>query len=287
MKFWLYFLLCSLPVFTVEAIPFSREHSFPRGYYSGDPVPPSTIFLTFDDGPAPDTASILDILKEKGVKATFFINAFNRYAPPGLIAKENNLLRYKAVLKRMVEEGHVIGNHTFSHRDLASLRPEQIVWQLDTVQKDLDAALGEISPKLRLIRPPFGSPWLGAWGTEADRAKVARAIEERGLVMNWTRAWDSSDSLDLVPGEIQRLQNPSFSPPVGYIHKEKNEIQRLLRHADGLTSGIVLFHDTHPTSRDVLAQVIDAYQALGYHFGTLEDYSYWRWGPTAFDAFPQ
>lgn len=282
MKFWLLFLLGNV---SLEAIPHTRDNGFPRCYYSGDPLPESTIYLTFDDGPAADTDSILDILKEKGVKATFFINAFNRYASPETIGKENNLVRYKAVLKRMVDAGHAIGNHTFSHRDLGTLTPDQISWQLDTVQKDLDKALGEDSPRLRLIRPPFGSPWLGSWGTKVQREEVASVIETRGLVMNWTRAWDSTDSINWVPGETQRMRNPKFDPSQLYLDKEKTELDRLLLHADGKTSGVVLFHDTHPTSRDVLGTVIDAYQALGYHFATLEDYSYWRWGPKVFDSF--
>jgi len=250
----------------------------PKGYFSGDPLPPATIYLTFDDGPAPETAQILDVLKDKGVKATFFLNAFDRHLPAREIAKSNRFIEYKDVLERMVAEGHVLGNHTFSHRDLATLTTDQINWQLDMVQKCLDDALGVDSPRLTLMRPPFGSPWLGRWATPEQRSKVAAVMTARGLtVINWTNAWDSSDSIDWVNGESQRLTKADFVPTADYTNKQNRELHRLLAHADGQTSAVILFHDTHPTSLDILAEVIDKYKALGYTFATMDQYSQWRW----------
>ena len=83
------------------------------------------------------------------------------------------------------------------------------------------------------------------------------------------------------------MLDPSFLPSPSYLDKENKEIARLLKPADGITGGVVLFHDTHPTTRDVLARVIDAYQALGYHFQTMEDYSRWRWGEGVFDTLAE
>ncbi len=255
------------------------ERGFPRGYFSGDPLPPSTIYLTFDDGPAPETSAILDILKEKGVRATFFLNAFDRKAPAGDVGSSNRFLAYKDVLLRLIADGNVIGNHTFSHRDLATLTPSQINWQLDRVQQCLDQALGTAAPRLTLVRPPFGSPWMGRWNTVEQRRKVATVLETRGtVVMNWTDSWDSSDSIDWVIGESQRLNAAKFVPSMQYTNKQNRELKRLLAHADGKTSAVVLFHDTHPTSLDVLGTVIDKYKELGYRFATLDEYAAWRWG---------
>jgi len=254
-----------------------------KGYFSGNPLPPGTIYLTFDDGPAPATAQILDILKEKGVRATFFINAFDRKAPAREISDSNRFVAYKDVLKRMIAEGHVLGNHTFSHRDLATLSAGQMNWQLDKVQQCLDDALGSDAPRLTMVRPPFGSPWIGRWNTDDQRRKVAAVMEARGaVVINWTDAWDSSDSIDWVIGESQRLNGANFVPTMQYTSKQNREMKRLLAHADGKESAIVLFHDTHPTTLDVLGPVIDQYKALGYRFATLDEYVSWRWGnPTA------
>jgi len=63
---------------------------------------PKTVYLTFDDGPSKRTAEILDILKKENIKATFFI-----------IGKEGN--KEKDLMRRIVEEGHTIGIHTYSH----------------------------------------------------------------------------------------------------------------------------------------------------------------------------
>jgi peptidoglycan/xylan/chitin deacetylase (PgdA/CDA1 family) len=260
---------------------------FPRGYFSGDPLPPATIYLTFDDGPAPETSAILDVLKEKGVRATFFLNAFDRHLPARDIAKSNRFIAYKDVLLRMIADGHVLGNHTFSHRDLSTLSADQINWQFDMVQKCLDEALGTDSPRLTLVRPPFGSPWMGHWNTLEQRLKVAAVMEARGVtVINWTNAWDSSDSIDWVMGESQRMTNANFVPTTEYTNKQNRELHRLLAHADGQTSAVILFHDTHPTSLDILATVIDKYKALGYTFATLDQYRQWRWPDVTSDAAP-
>jgi peptidoglycan/xylan/chitin deacetylase (PgdA/CDA1 family) len=266
----------------VSAESKTSEPAFPpKGYFSGNPLPPGTIYLTFDDGPAPATSQILDILKEKGVHATFFLNAFDRKQPAKDIASSNRFIAYKDVLKRMIAEGHVLGNHTFSHRDLATLSASQMNWQLDKVQQCLDQALGTDAPRLTLVRPPFGSPWMGRWNTDDQRRKVAAVMEARGaVVINWTDAWDSSDSVDWVVGESQRLNGATFVPTMQYTSKQNRELKRLLAHADGTASAIILFHDTHPTVLDVLGQVIDQYKAMGYRFATLDEYVSWRWGPT-------
>ncbi len=102
------------------------------------------------------------------------------------------------------------------------------------------------------------------------------------MVVNWTDAWDSSDSIDWVIGESQRLNGTTFVPTMEYTSKQNREMKRLLAHADGKASAIVLLHDTHPTVLDVLGPIIDRYKALGYKFSTLDEYVSWRWGtPTA------
>jgi peptidoglycan/xylan/chitin deacetylase (PgdA/CDA1 family) len=103
------------------------------------------IFLTFDDGPSPFTLQILEILKEFNVKATFFVCGK---------CVEN----YPEIAKRIVKEGHEIGNHTFSHSFFLSLsgllkkeieKTEEIIYKVTNV-------------KTKLFRPPWGilQPWL-------------------------------------------------------------------------------------------------------------------------------
>lgn len=276
----------SLPGPKLPAPPTPRRDPrfWPRGYYPGDPLPPRTVYLTFDDGPSDFTAQILDILKAEGVQATFFINAFDRAHPAGIAPGLNYLSRYQETLRRMVREGHVIGNHSYTHPDFATLSRAQIEFQLSTLESQLRAVLGAETPVIHLIRPPFGSPWLGNWNSDRQRSKVRDILEPRGLVMLWTIGWDSSDGVDWAGGEWFTVSGPRYHPGgPAYERKMERELDRILRRATMGASGVLLMHDTHPTSRDILKTLIEELKARGYRFGTLEDYCRWRWGPEVFD----
>jgi peptidoglycan/xylan/chitin deacetylase (PgdA/CDA1 family) len=268
-----------------EEAPRRDPSLWPRGYYSGDPLPPKTIYLTFDDGPWEFTSQIVDILHEEGVRATFFMNSFDKDNPFHADTGQNLMFRFSDVLKRMVADGNVIGNHTYSHRDLGSLSPSQIDFQLSTLQRQLKEALGDKMPTIHLIRPPFGSPWLGHWSSVAEKRKVTAAIRGRGIVMMWTIGWDSGDSVNWAKGEWYESTNARYHPgSATYDAKMRHELARIFRRADGRASGIILMHDTHPTSRDILKPLIEELKRRGYTFATLEDYCRWRWGPHVFDA---
>lgn len=73
------------------------------------------VSLTFDDGPHQNTIQILDTLKKYNVKATFFITGVN-------VTSQERI----NILKRIIDEGHIIGSHTWSHFDLPSLSDDQI-----------------------------------------------------------------------------------------------------------------------------------------------------------------
>lgn len=104
-------------------------------------APPKRIALTFDDGPhAAYTAEILSILKEYGVKATFFVVGHNAES-------------YPALVKQASEEGHEIGNHTYSHPKLKEQNAESFSCELEKTRAVLESITG-ISPIL--FRPPEG-----------------------------------------------------------------------------------------------------------------------------------
>ncbi|MGO8694327.1 MAG: polysaccharide deacetylase family protein [Rectinemataceae bacterium] len=268
-----------------DQAPLRDSTFWPRGYYPGDPLPPKTVYLTFDDGPWEFTGQIVDILHEEGVRATFFMNSFDKDDPFHADTGRNLMFRFSDVLKRMVAYGDVIGNHTYSHRDLGSLSPSQINFQLSTLQRQLKEVLGDLMPPIHLIRPPFGSPWLGHWGSAAERRTVTAAIRDRGIVMMWTTGWDTGDSADWARGEWFESTNARYHPGgARYDAKMVRELARILRRADGTASGIILMHDTHPTSRDILKPLIEELKRRGYTFATLDDYCRWRWGDHVFDA---
>jgi len=99
------------------------------------------VSLTFDDGPSPVyTPLILDILKEKGVKASFFVVG-------------QSVEKYPDIARRIVAEGHDIGNHTYSHRDLVPSTRNVVLNQLRKTDLAIEKATGT---RTRLFRPPRG-----------------------------------------------------------------------------------------------------------------------------------
>ena len=110
------------------------------------------IALTFDDGPHPYyTEELLDGLKERGVHATFFVTGEHAKLHPD-------------VLKRMQEEGHLIGNHTYSHIQLTSKNREKFKQELI----DTNAVIQEITgEEVEYVRPPYGS-WEKSFEKEND-----------------------------------------------------------------------------------------------------------------------
>lgn len=131
------------------------------------------VFLTFDDGPVDVTSAILDVLKAEQVKATFFVNAIHLHGQGG--EREDHA---RAALRRIIAEGHVLGNHSYDH--MAHNRPPG-VYALGAAQayRDVDtdlpyfldmnvapiaAALGELAGQsnnriTQLARLPFANVW--------------------------------------------------------------------------------------------------------------------------------
>lgn len=100
------------------------------------------IALTFDDGPHPVwTEKLLDGLKERGIKATFFVVG-------------ENAERYPELIERMVKEGNQVGNHTYSHVQLTGCDEQTAV---EEIQKTQDVIYQNTGFYPSYIRPPFGS----------------------------------------------------------------------------------------------------------------------------------
>ncbi len=244
------------------------------GYFRGK-LPPRTAYLTFDDGPSAHTAIILDILKKHGVKATFFICSYpHRYKKRKRLRKyKNNFKRYRKLLQRMVNEGHVLGNHTSNHPALGRRSRKRILRELDTNQKNLYRALGTEAPLLSLVRPPFGHPFFSR--NKRRKKRVAKVINERGYLVMWSRGFDSRDSRNWVYGESP--EKTRKKPGRAFKRKVKKIKKRIIRRIRG-RGAIVLFHDTHNTLLKALPPIIKAFKKKKYHFETIEQYVKWRHG---------
>ena len=117
---------------------------------------PRKIAITFDDGPDPEwTPKILDVLKDKGVKATFF-----------LIGVEAQ--KYPGITKRIYAEGHEIGNHTFTHPDISGINKRYFEVELNLTERFFEGKLG-VKPVL--FRPPYSID------QEPDTADQVRPLE--------------------------------------------------------------------------------------------------------------
>jgi cellulose synthase/poly-beta-1,6-N-acetylglucosamine synthase-like glycosyltransferase/peptidoglycan/xylan/chitin deacetylase (PgdA/CDA1 family)/spore germination protein YaaH len=124
----------------IAAARYEKVPSFSAG------VPVSNdrhkVVLTFDDGPSPMwTPAILDVLKEHQVPAVFFIT--------GALGEE-----HPELLRRIVDEGHELGSHTFTHPNLNRISSAQLDLELSATQRLLESAVGR---RTMLFRPPYGS----------------------------------------------------------------------------------------------------------------------------------
>ena len=100
------------------------------------------IALTFDDGPRePYTSAVLDILADAGVRATFFLIG-------------ENVRRHPEVARRIVREGHAVGNHTLTHRSLSRLPDAEVVREIRAAAETILAITGA---RTWLLRPPYGA----------------------------------------------------------------------------------------------------------------------------------
>lgn len=136
----------------------STSAVFGKALIAGPEQTPNTptLALTYDDGPSlRNTPALLDLLAEFDVKATFFLIG-------------NHIHRHTALARRVVEAGHVIGNHTMTHPNLAQCLPGRVRRELEGCQRIMEDLLG-VSPVL--FRPPYG----------ARRPDVVRTARRMGL----------------------------------------------------------------------------------------------------------
>jgi peptidoglycan/xylan/chitin deacetylase (PgdA/CDA1 family) len=155
----------------------------PALVHTADSGPTPRVALTFDDGPSvPYTGEILDVLKREHIHATFFLCGENAVKHPELV-------------RRILAEGHEIGNHTWSHPWLYLMRRGDIADEIDRTQDALQKITGR---RPRLFRPPFGVRWFTLWPL----------LRERGLTMvMWSdRGYDGDrNARGITQATLERL----------------------------------------------------------------------------------
>ena len=191
------------------------------GYVSASatPVEAPKIALTFDDGPsAAWTPALLDGLKERGVKATFFLIGENADKNPEIV-------------KRMAEEGHLIGNHTYHHVELTKVSENEARLEL----ADTSAVIVRITGKEpEYMRPPFG-----AWQRKLEQ-------EIQMLPVLWT-----IDPLDWTTENQDEIVNKVVT------EAEENDI--------------ILLHDCYKSSIEAGLRIVEILQEEGFVFVTVDE----------------
>ena len=204
-----------------------------------DQTPKKMIALTFDDGPdSENTAKILDLLEQYDAQATFFV------------CGSNVTISTRTALRRAISLGCEIGNHTLSHKDMRNLSEQELLKEiLDTNEKI--ALHSGTNYQCKLYRPPYGNINLSAMNTLYDN-------DIRMYSIHW-----SSDSLDweyqnrYKKGEITR--EAAIDGAFQTIVNETSE------------GTVILMHDIHEITPDILKLVLEKYTAEGYTFVTVSE----------------
>jgi len=193
-----------------------------------------TAYLTFDDGPTANiTPQILDVLKEKGVQATFFTLGIN-------VEKNPELAR------RTVSEGHVLANHSYSH-DYKMLYngTEHFV---EDVQKTEQVIIDTVGAEgfVKVFRFPGGS-------FEKSKDPQKDALSGMGYVfLDWNALNGDAEGHNIPP---------------------ETQLEKIKSSTKGVTNAVILMHDaaTKQTTVDALPAIIDYLQSEGFVFKTLKD----------------
>jgi peptidoglycan/xylan/chitin deacetylase (PgdA/CDA1 family) len=151
------------------------------------------VALTFDDGPSvPYTGQVLDILRRDHIHATFFLCG-------------ENAERYPELVRRIRDEGHEIGNHSYSHPWMYLSSRENIAAEIDRTQDALQKISGR---RPRLFRPPFGVRWFSMWGLLRERGLTMVMWSDRGRDGDLNADGIAKTTLDqLSPGAIILLHD--------------------------------------------------------------------------------
>ena len=190
---------------------------------------PNTVYLTFDDGPSGRTAEILDILKKEDVKATFFI-----------IGKEG--AREKDLMRRIVDEGHTIGIHTYSH--VYGSIYSSVESYLEDFYKTYQLIYETVGVKPEVFRFPGGS--INTYNSQYYEEIIAEMMRRGFTYYDWNAS--SGDA------------NSNATPKSVYL----NTVQS----SESKDRIVLLMHDSISKSYTVAALpgIIDYYKARGYKF---------------------
>lgn len=184
------------------------------------------LYLTFDNGYENGyTNQIIDILKLKDVKATFFVTGHYVKSEPELV-------------KRMVNEGHIIGNHSWSHPDMSNISDQKIEEELDKLKSEVMNLTGQT--EMKYLRTPRGV---------FDEQSLAVSKKLGYTNVFWSIAYVDWDK------DVQKGAEYAYNKVMSQLHP----------------GGVILLHTVSKDNAEALIKIIDDARALGYEFKSLDE----------------
>ncbi|HNX77746.1 MAG TPA: polysaccharide deacetylase family protein [Candidatus Rifleibacterium sp.] len=185
------------------------------------------VVLTFDDGPHPRTTpQVLEILRQRNIKAIFFVLGVQAQKFPELV-------------KQIHDEGHLIGNHSYSHKNLAQVSSEKMHDEINRTSRLIESITGR---RPAFLRPPYG----------AMNRNVLRAAKTEGMdIVLWTidpKDWHSKNELSVL-----------------------RQVDRQMGFNGGdLRGGAILLHDIYPSTVRALGPMLDRLAANEYRVTSID-----------------
>lgn len=184
------------------------------------------VYLTFDEGyEAGYTEKILDVLKENDVKAAFFITG-------------HYLNTAGDIVKRMIEEGHIVGNHTVNHKSMPDLSDEELKKEVVTLQTAIFNVSGY---EMKYIRPPKG---------EYSERTLNLTNNLGYTTVMWSLAYDDWDE--------KKQGRPEYGT------------QKIIENIH--PGAVILLHATSKDNAEILGNIIEKTREMGYQFKSLDEF---------------
>lgn len=198
-----------------------------NAFYAQD-TPDKVLYLTFDCGyENGNTPPILDALKKHNAKATFFIVGNYLSTSPDLV-------------KRMVEEGHIVGNHSYHHPDMSGMGKEEFAKELGELEGLYEQTIG--TPMIKYYRPPQGK-------YSENSLQIAKDLGYKTFF--WSLAYVDWNQ------DSQPSHEEAFDKLMSRVHP----------------GAIVLLHNTSKTNGEILDELLTKWEGQGYTFKSLDELS--------------
>lgn len=244
-------IVLSITVFMVWASASIRSGVYVRAFCR-EKTDRKVVYLTFDDGPyPPETERVLDVLRERGARATFFLIG-------------SKVSGNEAVLRRMLEEGHALGLHTYSHAGTFPLLSfDKMLADVNEGKRAEESVAGK---KISLFRPPFG----------VTNPTIAKVIRTLGLqTVGWdVRSFDTmfckSSEHSCKQSGYSCKQSEHSCKQSGYSCKQSGYdwyvpvVERIMKQVR--PGSVILLHDRLDGASELLALLLDSLAASGYDF---------------------